>query len=312
MYFPAAAAALLQLLIVLASIALWRGGEQVVARLGRRWIARGARRTRLAPPARLAAAAVAGLAVLGLASLADLAVWSLAAGWRFPHGLPAHWNARTWIGQLGSILWPLETTLAVAAIASGLALLLVLACLENEQRQGAVATSRALWLLYVPLLVPQIGFLFGMQVLLTVSHLGGSLIAVIWSHLLFVLPYVFLSLADPWRALDTRYARTALSLGARPRRVFLRIKLPLLLRPVLVAAAVGLAVSVDQYLPTIFAGAGRVVTLTTEAVTLASGGDRRITGVFGLLQALLPLLAYGVALGVSGGQFRRRALGEYS
>ena len=313
MYFPGAAAALLQLAIVLASLLLWRAGEAVVAHLGRRWIARGARRTRLEPLAWLAAAALAGLAGLGVLSLADLTVWSFAAGWRFPDVLPTHWSALAWTGELGTILWPVETTLGVALVASVGALLLVLACLENEQRRGVAAGSRALWLLYVPLLVPQIAFLFGMQILLTVFHLDGSLIAVIWSHLLFVLPYVFLSLADPWRALDKRYARTALSLGARPWRVFLRIKLPLLLRPVLIATAIGVAVSVDQYLPTLFAGAGRVVTLTTEAVTLASGGDRRFTGVFGLLQALIPLAAYGIALGASGrDRFRRPALGEPS
>ena len=310
MYFPAAAAALLQLLIVLASILLWRGGEKVLARLGRRWIARGSRRTRLEPLAWFAAAAVAGLAALGVGSLADLALWSFAGGWRFPGALPAHWSTQAWSGQFGTILWPLKTTLLVAIVASGVALLLALGCLENEQRRGVAATSRTLWLLYVPLLVPQIAFLFGMQVLLTVSHLDGLLIAVIWSHLLFVLPYVFLSLADPWRALDKRYARTALSLGARPWRVFLRIKIPLLLRPLLIATAVGVAVSVDQYLPTLFAGAGRVVTLTTEAVTLASGGDRRFTGVFGLLQALIPLAVYGVALGASGRvRFPRGVLG---
>ncbi len=307
MYFPAAAAALLQLAIVLASIMLWRAGEAAVAHLGRRWIARGVRHTSLAALTRIAAAAVAGLAGLGLASLIALGVWSFADGWPFPGFLPRHWSAHTWTRQFSMVVWPLETTLVVAVLASALALLLVLACLENEQRGGRATTSRALWLLYVPLLVPQIAFLFGAQVLLTVIHLDGSLLAVIWTHLLFVLPYVFLSLAEPWRALDTRYARTASCLGTSPRRVFLRIKLPLLLRPVLVAVAIGLAVSVDQYLPTLFAGAGRVVTLTTEAVTLASGGDRRITGVFALLQSLIPLAAYALAIGTPARyQFHRR------
>jgi putative thiamine transport system permease protein len=43
----------------------------------------------------------------------------------------------------------------------------------------------------------------------------------------------------------------------------------------LAALAVGFAVSVAQYLPTLFVGAGRFNTVTTEAVTLASGGQRR-------------------------------------
>ena len=306
MYFPAAAAALLQFGIVAASIALWRGGEVLVARLARRWIARGARHSVLEPLAALGRGIVVVLALLGAASLLALAVWSAASGWRFPDLLPQRWSAAVWHQQAATVLWPLGTTLLVAAAASAAALLLVLGCLEQEQRSGAPGGSRSLWLLYVPLLVPQIAFLFGTQVLFTAMRLDGTLLAVIWSHLLFVLPYVFLSLADPWRALDPRYARTALALGASPGRVFLRIKLPLLLRAVLVAAVVGVAVSVDQYLPTIFAGAGRVVTLTTEAVTLASGGDRRVTGVFAVLQSALPLVGYGLAVLVP--RLQRRAL----
>jgi len=80
--------------------------------------------------------------------------------------------------------------------------------------------------------------------------------------------------------------------------VFWQVKLPMLLRPVLFALAVGFAVSVAQYLPTLFAGGGRFPTLTTEAVGLAAGADRRIVGVYAFLQALLPLLVFAAALAV--------------
>ncbi len=53
--------------------------------------------------------------------------------------------------------------------------------------------------------------------------------------------------------------------------------------------AVGCAVSVDQYLPTLFAGGGRVATLTTEAVTLSSGADPCIMVVYAFMQAGIPL-----------------------
>ena len=181
-----------------------------------------------------------------------------------------------------------------------IATLLALACLENEQRRRVRPGTGALWLLYLPLLVPPIAFLFGVQVVLVRTGLDATLFAVAWTHLLFVLPYVFLSLADPYRALDPRYARIAAGLGAAPWRAFVRVKLPILVRPVLVAFAVGFAVSVGQYLPTVFAGAGRVATLTTEAVTLASGADRRVLGVVAVLQTGLPLLVYGLALGATG------------
>jgi len=57
-----------------------------------------------------------------------------------------------------------------------------------------------------------------------------------------------------------------------------------------------MAVSIGQYLPTLMMGAGKIESLTTEAVSLASGADRRLVGVYGLLQAAVPLLAYGMAL----------------
>jgi putative thiamine transport system permease protein len=54
---------------------------------------------------------------------------------------------------------------------------------------------------------------------------------------------------------------------------FWRVKLPMLTRPLLMALAVGFSVSIAQYLPTLWLGAGRTPTLTSEAVALSSGGD---------------------------------------
>ena len=69
------------------------------------------------------------------------------------------------------------------------------------------------------------------------------------------------------------------------------------------------SVSVGQYLPTLFAGGGRVATLTTEAVTLASGEDRRVTAVWALLQSLLPFVAFAGAVWIPRIAFaHRRAL----
>jgi putative thiamine transport system permease protein len=84
--------------------------------------------------------------------------------------------------------------------------------------------------------------------------------------------------------------------------VFWRVKLPMLRRPVLGAFAVGFAVSAAQYLPTLFAGAGRFATLTTEAVGLAAGADRRVIGLYALVQAILPLVPFLLAVPPLGGR----------
>ncbi len=305
-YPSAAAAAVLQLIVVIAAIGLWRVAEIPIAALGRRWIEEGSRGFASALLTRLAGGAALLAGGFGLAAIVGMVVWSVALVWRFPDAWPSALGLATWQAQSGAISPALANTAIIGTAATVLAIVLVLACLENEVRHGQRPGGAALWLLFVPLLVPQIAFLFGVQVALVRVGLDGTLSAVIWSHLIFVLPYVFLSLADPFRALDPRLPATAAALGATPIRVFVTIKLPLLLRPLLVAVAVGFAVSVGQYLATLFPGAGRISTLTTDAVTLASGADRRIIGVYAALQAVLPLLVYAVALGVPALLYRHR------
>lgn len=308
-YFPAAAAAILQLVIVIAAVALWHGGERVASRLLEAWIVRGARGSALAALRSLAVMPTLILMITSALALLALALWSVARQWRYPEVVPSQWTADTWARQASTLLDPGWNTVLIGALATLIALALVVACLENEQRRSLHVGSGSLWLLYTPLLLPQVAFLFGAQVLLVRTALDGSLLAVVWAHLLFVLPYLFLSLGDPWRALDARYARSAASLGASPARVLWRVKLPLLLVPLLIACAVAFAVSAGQYLPTLFAGNGRLATLTTEAVTLSSGADRRVIGVYSFVQSLLPLLAYVLALAVPMLVYaRRRAL----
>lgn len=307
MRFQAAAGAGLQLVLVAAAIALWAGGERLVGRLARPWLSSGGRGGAGESLARRVIGGVtAGLIGAAALCLAGLAVWSVADRWRYPDPLPTTWTLGNWQRHVEALAWPAWTTLMVGLAAAAVATALVLGCLENEQRHGLRPSARGLWLLYAPLMVPQVSFLFGAQVLLVRLGLDGTWPALVWSHLLFVLPYVFLSLADPYRALDERYARTALCLGASPARVFWRVKLPMLLRPVLVAFAIGFAVSVSLYLPTLFAGGGRYATLTTEAVSLAAGADRRVVGVYAFLQAMLPLLAFAAALALPAALRRRR------
>jgi putative thiamine transport system permease protein len=291
-WFPAAAAAALLFALVLAAIALWRIGETLVARAGLAWIERGRRDDALPVLAGAAGAATGVLALVAVLAIGGMALWSVATQWRFPDALPSGFTLSHWTRLTAGLAGPAATTLVVGALATLIALALAVACLEHEAEVPRRARPPALSLLYLPLVVPQVAFLFGVQVLLVHAGWDGTLAAVIWAHLVFVLPYLFLSLADPWRAFDPRIALAAASLGASPWRTFVRIKLPLLARPLLIAVAVGFAVSVGQYLATLFAGAGRVATLTTEAVTLASGSDRRVIGAYAFLQGLLPWLVY--------------------
>jgi putative thiamine transport system permease protein len=201
---------------------------------------------------------------------------------------------------------PLWVTLTAAVLSTALAIALTLLCLTREDETGRIAGRGALLFLYLPLLVPQAAFLFGLQLLFVFTGSAASLPALVLAHLVFVMPYVFLSLSDPWRAYDRRYEAIAAGLGKSRTATLLRVRLPMLSRVILVAAAVGFAVSVGQYLPTVLIGAGRLETITTEAVALASGGNRRIIGVYAFLQMLLPAAGFAVATLVPALLFRNR------
>ena len=306
LYLPAAAAATLQFVIVAVAIYAWRIGERISVVLGCHWIERGARGLPSEPGLKAASVLVIVLFALGGAALLAMALWSFAWSWRFPAALPTQFTLANWSRLTLGLAWPLVNTLKLALLTSTIGLAIAIAWFEGDDRHGRTLTPAAMRFVYLPLLAPQIAFMFGVQAPLVWLGLDGTVFAVAWAQLLFVFPYMLLALADPWRALDSRLARSAASLGASPARILLAVKLPMLLGPILIAFAIGFAVSLAQYVPTLFAGAGRTPTLTTEAIALASGGDRRVVGVYAFLQSILPLLVYGAALAAPALVYRDR------
>ena len=301
-----AAGAVVQLVLVGLAIALWLLAERGVARFGRRWAWAGHRRG----PGPVGAALVLGgaMAVLGcvVLGLMVLALWSVSGLWSFPNLWPDTMGWGQWQRHVPAAMDSLWRSCAIAVAATVVALVLALAWLEAEARFAMPMGVGVVWLLYLPLLVPQIAFLPGVQTLMLLAGVQGGVLAVTLAHILFVFPYVFLVLSAPYRAWDARLGTMGRALGASPARVFWRLRLPMLLAPVLAAMAVGMAVSVGQYLPSLMIGGGRVSTLTTEAVALASGGDRRAIGVWALLQTALALAPFAVAVLLPGLWWRNR------
>ncbi len=293
--FLASAGALLQLGVSALAILAWIGGERFVSAAARAMAAAGwrFRQDRLMRGGALVAMLLAVLALL--AGAATLTLWSFAGLWAFPDALPQSFEFRGWKSSLARLSVPLWNAGWVGILAAVLALLIALLCLVNEDARPARRNATPSFLLFLPLLVPQAAFLFGLQLMFLQAGITASRGALVLAHLVFVLPYVLLSLSDPWRAFDRRFEHVAAALGRRPWVILFRIRLPMLLPALLAAAAIGFAVSVGLYLPTLLIGAGRISTITTEAVALASGNNRRVIGTYALAQMLLPVLGFAVA-----------------
>lgn len=310
--FQAAAGAMVQLGLVVAAIGLWLLAVRLYLKgSAGRWTdgGRGRSDRLLKGGAMTALVLVLTTALLGLVALV---LWSLAGRWRYPAPWPTAWSVDPWMRGMAGLDDAIVTTLVVGIASVAIGLALVVGCLEHERRTGRPVGPGALWILYAPLLVPQVTFLFGLQLLFVAARLDGTWTALIFSHLLFVVPYLFLALAEPWRRLDPRLRAAAATLGVGPWRTLAWVVIPVLLRPILVAAAIGFSVSAAQYLPTLFAGAGRLTTLTVEVVGLAQGADRRVVGAVAFLQAALPLLVFAIAVVMPRLVYRnRRALRQW-
>ncbi len=233
------------------------------------------------------------VSIASILSLLVLVIWSLTKRWRFPDALPSNWTLENWMGRASTFSEPLLSTLSFAVFTVIFSIIAAIVWLELERKGNAPKLD---WLWYVPLLIPQVTLLFGWQAAALLLSIDGWWLTVAFSHWVYALPYVVLILAVSWRELDPNWSHAASVLGAGYWKTLFAIRLPLLVKPLSQAAAVAIAVSVAQYLPTLLLGAGRHQTLATELVTSFGGVDRRIIATLAAWQTLLPLLAFTAAL----------------
>lgn len=198
---------------------------------------------------------------------------------------------------------------------SGLLCVLLLAWLAHATLPSADTASNSLWLalfstfigtvvcllwlewgpvrqprwVELPLLLPALPLAAGQYQLALYSWQDGQWSTVLWGHLLWVVPWMLFVLRPAWRHIDPRQTLLAQTLGWGRGRIFLQLKCPLIIRPLLSAMAIGFSVSIAQYLPTQWLGGGRFPTLTTEAVALSSSGATATLAAQALWQLLLPM-----------------------
>ena len=113
--------------------------------------------------------------------------------------------------------------------------------LARRSRWGAILDP----LLLLPLGTSAVTLGFGFIVAL--GPLRTSLWLVPVAHTLIALPFVVRTMLPALRSLDQRLHEAAATLGASPLRVWRSIDLPLLWRPLLVAAAFAFAISLGEF-----------------------------------------------------------------
>jgi putative thiamine transport system permease protein len=216
---------------------------------------------------------------------------SFTGTWPFPSLMPTHWSLAAW-GTVWESMATVWTTVWLAAASAACALVWVVAWLEWAPK---VWQQRMQTLAYAPLLLPALLWVIGLHRLTLAWGLDATASGVWLAHTLACLPYVLLTMVGAYGGFDARCRQLAASLGQTRSAFLLRVKWPMLRATLASGFAVGFAVSVAQYLPTLYVGAGRISTVTTEAVALAAGGQRSLMAAFAWLQWLLPALVFAGA-----------------
>ncbi len=247
----------------------------------------------IAPPKASSAAmwALRGLLALYLVVMLALALGSVSGVWPFPRLLPQTltWGAWRSVWDSASTV---GTTLTLALASALAALLWSVAWLETAPSRWDPWLRQVV---YLPLIFPSVLWVVGIHAVTLHWNIDTRWIGLWLAHSLACVPYVLITLGPAYGGFDPRFRQLSASLGHGRTVFLLRVKWPLLRVALWSSLAVGFAVSVAQYLPTLFIGGGRYATVTTEAVTLAAGAQRSLTSAYAWLQWCLPVLAFGIA-----------------
>ena len=232
------------------------------------------------------AAILFSLSVLGIFSSL---LWGFSKNWYFPSFFPNSIDIDTFINFYNENKFIVFISIFISVVVSFLSSLLTIIWVELMD----ILKMKKLyleWIIFIPLFIPQISFLIGLQSFIILFNFDSFLIPLIIIQLFYVIPYSFIILAPSLREIKKDIIRVAASLGKNRFQRMVQIKLPIIMSSFLTSFAVGMLVSFSLYIPVYFIGAGRVTTLTVEALNLALSGSRQDLGVATFFQIIIPIL----------------------
>jgi putative spermidine/putrescine transport system permease protein len=210
-----------------------------------------------------------------------------------PPGLSLRWFQALFANA--EIMSALATSALLAAIVSGLALLLALPAAYAVARLRFPGRRALADLLTAPLLLPTLvlglALLLALQPLKLVATWPGLALA----HLTLAVPFAVRILATAIAAVPAELEAAARTLGAGPVRAALRVTLPLSLPGILAAAALCFLISFDETVISLFLVGPRLTTLPVELFRYT---ENRTDPLVAAMSMLLILVALIVVLAV--------------
>lgn len=229
------------------------------------------------------------LLALSLLTIISSFLWGLGGNWFFPNLLPTSINIEIFVKFFNENKSIILISIFIPLIVSLLSCLIVILWVELTESFNKKYYYFESFI-FLPLFIPQISFLIGIQSFLIPLNFSNFFIPLIIVELFYVIPYSFIILAPSFREIKKDIIKVAASLGKNRFERLIFIKIPIIMPTFLLSIAIGMLVSFALYTPVYFIGAGRVTTLTVEALNLALSGAKKDLGVATIFQIIIPIV----------------------
>ncbi|KAK3604279.1 hypothetical protein CHS0354_002087 [Potamilus streckersoni] len=165
-------------------------------------------------------------------------LWAFAFRWRFPDMLPSDYTLDTLMSASSDIIRLMKNSTETALYSVTISAVLTVLVTESLIASG-VNSKKHLVPFYQTLILPEILIISGLYLLSVLIGWDMSYGLTVFFHTLFVFPYMLMSFSGNRLKLNERYALLGRLFGHGFFSVLFRIKLPLLIKPLLYACAVG-------------------------------------------------------------------------
>ena len=226
------------------------------------------------------------LSILGIISSL---IWGFSTNWYFPNFFPKNLTLDVFTNFYNENKFIIFISIFISFIVSLISSLLTIIWVELIEILK-IKKIYFEWIIFIPLFIPQISFLIGLQSFIILFDFDSYLLPLIIIQLFYVIPYSFIILAPSLREIKKEIIIVATSLGKNRLQRLLNVKIPIVMSSLLTSFAIGMLVSFSLYTPVYFFGGGRITTLTVEALNLALSGSRQDLGVATFFQIIIPIL----------------------
>lgn len=246
-----------------------------------------------------------------LFGLLSLLAYAFMTRWPWPQLFSTNLTTQTFKKLVKQGLIPILTTsIALSLACAFISSFIALACSRALAFENFFGKQFFRLLLWGPLLIPATSYFIGLESLFTKWGIADSVLGVMISHCIVILPYAVFTLENAWQAIGLEFEEQATSLGASPLRAFFEVGLPLISPALVASIGLGFVISFGQYFLTLMIGGGQVKTFAIFAVPYMEGDNRMLAAASSLLFILICGATYFLCLQLLQKSFYDKEINE--